>query len=84
MRALTADAHQGRIHIDARSGIPDVFKDLDPQYISSDGQRARLHLSGCGDDKVLLVVEGLGDGEGKKITLLPGEAARAILLWKSD
>lgn len=84
MQTLNPPAGQGPIFLDARSGIPDAFKDLDPQSITSDGVTARVHLSGCADDKVLLIVKGIDNSGRKKITLLPGEAKDPVLLWQSN
>jgi len=84
VETLSPAAGQDRIRMDIRSGIPDVFKDINPQSIVIDGHTARMHLSGCADDKVLLVVKGIGNNGRKQIALLPGEVKGAVLLWKSD
>jgi hypothetical protein len=78
-----ASSSNVRLFKDGKSAIPDQFKYLKPQSIVSDGSIARIHLSGCVDDKVLLIVQGL-DGKGhKEITLVPGEAQASIVLWLS-
>jgi len=84
LEKLSSTTGQDRLHIDTRTGIPDAFKDLDPQSIVIDGHTARVHLTGCVDDKVLLVVKGIRDRGRKEITLLPGESKGAVRLWKSD
>ena len=82
VQALRPNAGQVDIYIDTRSDSPIAFKDLQPQSIISDGYRARVHLSGCGDDKVYLMIRGI-DGAGRKeITLLPGETKDPVLLWQ--
>lgn len=62
--------------------IPAEFSDLHPRELLLDGRSARVHLSGCVDDKVMLVATGL-DGRGQRlIRLLPGEDdGGAIVLW---
>ena len=77
-------AGQLEIYIDTRSNVPDAFKDLKPLYIARDGRRARIHLSGCVDDKVFLFVDGIGNNGRKEITLQPGEAKDSIALWQSN
>ncbi len=84
LQALSTAAGQDRVHIDARTRMPDAFSDLDPQSIVIDGHTARMHLSGCADDKVLLVVKGIGNSGRKEIALLPGEAKGAVVLWTSN
>lgn len=84
LRAIDAASGQHRVHLDAGTGVPDAFRDLAPQSIAIDGHTARVHLSGCADDKVLLIATGL-DGRGREqITLLPGEAKDAHVLWRSE
>ena len=78
-------AHSGsaRLFKDGKSGIPADFKDLNPKSVITDGLTARIHMAGCVDDKVMLFVNGL-DGKGsKEITLVPGEAQDAVILWQS-
>lgn len=84
VESLSPLSGQGQIHLDTRTGIPDAFKDLDPQSITRDEDMARVHLSGCADDKVLLHVKGIGNNGRKEISLLPGEANQPVLLWQSD
>ena len=62
--------------------IPAEFSDLHPRELLVDGRSARVYLSGCVDDKVMLVATGL-DGSGQRlIRLLPGEGdGGAIVLW---
>ncbi len=86
VQSLRPAADLGRTHIDIRAGMPDTFKYLDPQSITItiDARTARVHLSGCADDKVLLVVKGIGNNDRKKIVLLPGESKDASVLWQSD
>ena len=74
---------QGRVMIDAGSGIPDSLQDLHPRSIVTDGSMARIHLSGCVDDKVLLLVRGIGN-PAQEVSLLPGEAEEAVVLWHSN
>ncbi len=75
---------QGRVHLDADTGIPDAFRDLAAQSIVIDGHIARVHLSGCADDKVLLIATGLDKRGREQIVLLPGEAKDARVLWRSE
>jgi hypothetical protein len=84
IQSLNPDAGQGQLYIDTRTNVHDAFKDLDPQSITTDGYMARVHLSGCVDDKVLLIVKGLDERGGKEITLLPGEARDPVVLWQSE
>lgn len=83
LQSLDAVSGRHRVHLDAGTGIPDAFHDLAPKSIVIDGQIARVHLSGCADDKVLLVAKGLGMSGDKQIALLPGEAHDAQMLWRS-
>ena len=63
--------------------IPSAFDDLHPKGIILDGSVGRIHLSGCGDDKVTLVVSPQSGGRLKKVTLLPGETKDSVVLWQS-
>lgn len=62
--------------------IPAEFSDLHPRELLVDGRSARVYLSGCVDDKVMLVATGM-DGNGPRLVrLLPGEdEGGAIVLW---
>lgn len=84
LQALDIASGQHRAHLDADTGIPDAFRDLAPQSIMIDGHTARVHLSGCADDKVLLIATGLDKRGRKQIALLPGEAKDACVLWRSE
>lgn len=84
LQALDTHSRQGRMHLDARTGIPDAFRDLNPQSIAIDGHTARVHLSGCADDKVLLIARGLDKRGREEIALLPGEAKNILILWRSE
>ena len=77
-------AGQPQLYIDTRTNTPSAFADLQVQSIASDGHTARLHLSGCVDDKVLLVIKGLGSSGRKQVSLLPGEAKSSVVLWQSN
>ncbi len=74
------DLPSGQWH--AMKDIPAEFSDLHPRELLFDGRSARVHLSGCVDDKVMLVATGL-DGNGRRlIRPLPAEVDRgAIVLW---
>lgn len=72
------------MYLDAGTGIPDAFRDLAPQSIAIDGHIARVHLSGCADDKALLIATGLDKRGREEITLRPGEAKDALMLWRSE
>lgn len=84
LQALDTASGQHRAHLDAGTGIPDVFRDLAPQSIAIDGHTARVHLSGCADDKVLLIATGLDKRGREQIVLLPGEAKDARVIWRSE
>ena len=84
LQALDIASGQHRAHLDADTGIPDAFRDLAPQSIVIDGHTARVHLSGCADDKVLLVATGLDKRGREEIMLLPGEAKDALVIWRSE
>lgn len=84
LQALDTASARHRVHLDAGSGIPGAFRDLAPQSIVIDGHTARIHLSGCADDKVLLIAKGLDKRGRKQIALLPGEAKDALVLWRSE
>lgn len=64
--------------------IPADFSDLHPRALLIDGRSAHVYLSGCVDDKVMLVATGV-DGSGpQRVRLLPGEdEVGAIVLWES-
>lgn len=83
LQSLDTASGQHRLHLDAGTGIPDTFHDLAPQSITIDGHIARVHLSGCADDKVILIAKGLDNSRDKEITLLAGEAQGAQTLWRS-
>lgn len=83
LQSLDAASGQHRLHLDAGTGIPDAFHDLAPQSITIDGHIARVHLSGCADDKVILIAKGLDNSRDKEITLLAGETEGAQMLWRS-
>ena len=84
LQALDTASGPHRVHLDASSGIPDAFRDLAPQSIAIDGHIARVHLSGCADDKVLLIAKGLDKRGREEIMLLPGEAKDALVLWRYE
>ncbi len=84
LQALDTASGQHRVHLDAGTGIPEAFRDLAPRSIVIDGHTARVHLSGCADDKVLLIAKGLDKRGRKQIALLPGEAKDALILWRSE
>lgn len=83
LQSLDAASGQHRLHLDAGTGIPDAFHDLAPQSITIDGHIARVHLSGCADDKVILIAKGLDNSRDKEIMLLAGETEGAQMLWRS-
>lgn len=77
-----APRDSGRSYYDERSGIPFPFADLKPQSVYASSDEVRIHLSGCVDDKVYILIRGFG-GEGDKIVeLLPGEAKGRDVLWR--
>ncbi len=84
LQALDTASGRHRLHFDADTGVPDAFRDLAPQSIAIDGHIARVHLSGCADAKVLLIATGLDKRSRKEITLRPGEAKDALMLWRSE
>lgn len=84
LQALDTASGQHPVHLDAGTGIPEAFRDLAPQSIVIDGHTARVHLSGCADDKVLLIAKGLDKRGREQIALLPGEAKDARVLWRSE
>lgn len=84
LQSLGTASVQHRVHFDAGTGIPDAFRDLAPRSITIDGHTARVHLSGCADDKVLLIAKGLDKHGREQITLLPGEAKDTLVLWRSE
>ncbi len=84
LQALDTAFGQHRAHLDAGTGIPDAFRDLAAQSIVIDGHIARVHLSGCADDKVLLIAKSLDKRGREEIMLLPGEAKDARVLWRSE
>ena len=63
--------------------VPAAFSDLRPMGIILDGSRGRIHLAGCGDDKVTLLVQPRTLDGGKDIVLLPGETMDPVVLWQS-
>ncbi len=63
--------------------VPPAFDDLHPVSIVLDGHAARIHLAGCIDDKVLLLVRGPNREGRREITLLPGETKDSVALWRS-
>lgn len=83
LQSVDTASGQHRLHLDAGTGIPDAFHDLAPQSITIDGHIARVHLSGCADDKVILIAKGFDNSRDKEITLLAGEAQGAQTLWRS-
>jgi len=60
-----------------------AFSDLRPMGIVLDGGRGRIHLAGCGDDKVPLLVHPRTVDGGKDIVLLPGGTMDPAVLWQS-
>ena len=60
-----------------------AFSDLRPMGIVLDGGRGRIHLAGCGDDKVTLLVQPRTVHGGKDIVLLPGGTMDPVVLWQS-
>lgn len=64
--------------------LAQLFRDLAPQSIAIDGHIARVHLSGCADDKALLIATGLDRRGREEITLRPGEAKDALMLWRAE
>lgn len=84
LQSLDTASGQHRVHFDAGTGIPDAFHDLAPQSIAIDGHVALVHLSGCVDDKVVLIATGLDKRGREEIMLLPGEANDAFVLWRSE
>ena len=68
---------------DERTGIPGAFQDLHPTKIVVDPVAgSRVYLSGCVDDKALIVMRSLGSGQHMMV-LLPGEYQKEIVLWQS-
>ncbi|CAN7564366.1 hypothetical protein LJR143_003946 [Pseudoxanthomonas sp. LjRoot143] len=75
-----ADLPPGQWH--AVKDIPVEFSDLHPRELLVDGRSARIYLSGCVDDKIMLVATGMDGSESRRIRLLPREdAGAAIVLW---
>ncbi len=67
---------------DSRSGIPPQFTDLHPVAVMVGSSRTGVHLSGCADDKVLIILKTQAGGR-QELVLLPGEAKDQVLLWRS-
>jgi hypothetical protein len=82
LESHAAGHYQAPVHMDRRTGIPAPFQDLEPRSIAIDGSTAVVHLSGCVDDKVLLVARGVGHANQRKIVLLPGEEGLPTTLWE--
>jgi hypothetical protein len=75
---------QGQIIYGERSGVPRIFADLHPQSVTIYPGMARIHLAGCVDDKVILLVQGFDGVGAKKVTLEPGEAKDPVVLWQGN
>jgi hypothetical protein len=66
-----------------RDPVPPQIADLKPKSLEVDGDLSRLDISGCMDDKVLLLFEGLeSKGRRKKIVLTLGEGKGSEILWE--
>ena len=76
--ALPPDASFG-----SQSSIPEPFEDLRPRSIVARGSAVMVHLSGCFDDKTVLIVDRGGNGL-REIVLIPGEVAQPEVLWQSS
>lgn len=64
---------------------PKELAALNPKSLQISGGTARIHISGCHDDKVYLFLHGLGSAQDKgTIVLHPGEAQDAETLWEQQ
>ena len=75
-------AEKDRKILDSRNGIPPAFSDLRPEAIMVGSSVNGVHLSGCADDKVLIILKTQSGGK-QQLVLLPGEAKDPVLLWRS-
>jgi hypothetical protein len=68
--------------VDQDAPIPAEFTDLGALGITLDATgHARIHLAGCWDDKVTLIVRSLDDPSRARIDLHRGENEPGIELW---
>ncbi len=68
--------------VDQAAPIPVEFADLDARGLSvSEVGHARIHLAGCWDNKVMLMVRSLDDPTRARINLHRGENEPGIELW---
>lgn len=61
--------------------LPAGLAVLQPRSVQVDAVGARIHLAGCGDDKVMLFAVGLDPGDAASLRLDPGEAQPSEILW---
>jgi hypothetical protein len=66
---------------DRATGIPSAFADLHPEAVVIDPVMTRIHLSGCVDDKVMILLRDFGK-EDQELVLLKGEAQGEVVLWR--
>jgi len=86
---LEAKALAGRQPADSRihlkeDGIPPRFQPLQPQSFHVSLNQVSIHISGCVDDKVYVVIRGFDDERGGTIELLPGEGEPQEVLWRGQ
>jgi hypothetical protein len=62
--------------------IPKEFALLDPVSVVADPVFSRINLAGCGEDKVLVMVQELGDTKAQ-LVLLKGEREGVTVLWSN-
>jgi hypothetical protein len=75
------DAHPNALKVfDERTGIPKEFADLRPLAVVVDPVMTRVHLSGCVDDKVQILLRDL-EGRHQELVLLKGEEQGQAVLW---
>ncbi len=85
MKALAASASadpNGIRSYDEKTGIPPEFSDLKPRGIRVSAPSVSMHLSGCVDDKAMVILSDTGDEQW--LTLHRGEAKEPKMLWRSD
>ena len=81
--ALDIDTLEQKNYFTSSKNIPSEFQDINPTGIRFFGKAVIIHLSGCFDDKALLIVDGVRGNGRKTIELLPGERQEPVLLWQS-
>ena len=66
-----------------KRGLPDFVADLKPEGMSLFGT-PMLHMSGCMDNKVVLLIDAVARDDGNPtVSMIPGELQAPEILWTS-